>query len=92
MNWCCGELLWAILFIIIVICVALKPSIKHFEPIVTVSIKKTKSSNNNELFDKAKKALMELGFSATEAKKMLESINANTVEEFVKKAMEKIEV
>lgn len=92
MNWCCGELLWAILLIIVVILIVLTPSVKKTKPIITVNITKSKISNNNELFDKAKKALMELGFSATEAKKMLESINANTVEEFVKKAMEKIEV
>lgn len=54
---------------------------------------KTKSNKKeNGLVKEAKEVLVSMGFSATEAKDILRSIDANTVEEYIQKALNKVEI
>lgn len=54
--------------------------------------KSTKTKKSDPTWDEAKKTIVSFGFSATEAKKMLEGINANDVNTYVNEAMKKIDV
>jgi hypothetical protein len=53
---------------------------------------KIKKPVMNEVQKAAKVQLQSFGFSATEAKKMLEGINASTIEQYVQEAMRRVEV
>lgn len=55
---------------------------------VTSQPKKVKDT----LKEEAITTLKELGYTATESKKLVSNITANSVDEYVKKAMEQIEI
>ena len=54
--------------------------------------KKQRPSGLNDMQKAAKTQLQSFGFSATEAKKMLEGIKASTVEQYVNEAMKKVKI
>lgn len=58
----------------------------------TKQTKQTKQKKKDPLFKEAKEMLVNMGYSATEAKDLLQGVSGNDVQEYVQKAMEKVKV
>lgn len=56
--------------------------------------KKTKNNNKKEdgLVKEAKEMLVNMGYSATEAKELLSGVSGSSVQDYVQKAMEKVKI
>lgn len=93
------EYITPIIFVIVIILTIVSDKKKEKEPVITVRInppKKNKSGKRKMQSDpikqSAKSTLMTFGYSATEAKKALEGLNCNSVEEYVNQVMCKVKI
>lgn len=60
---------------------------------LNVRVKKPKQHKHKDpLFDEAKEMLVNMGYTATEAKDLLQGVTGTTAQEYVQKAMEKVKV
>lgn len=93
------EYITPIIFVIVIILTIVSDQKKEKEPVITVRInppKKNKSGKRKVQSDpikqSAKSTLMTFGYSATEAKKALEGLSCNSVEEYVNQVMCKVKI
>lgn len=68
--------------------VTVQPKPKRHKP----KPKPKRKTGLNDMQKLAKDTLVTMGYSATEAKKMLEGINASTPEQYVQEAMKRVKI
>lgn len=97
------EYITPLIFIIVIILTIINDQKKEKEekkePIITVKINPPKKNRYNRkktqsdpIKQSAKTTLMTFGYTATEAKKALEGLNCNSVEEYVNQVMCKVKI
>jgi len=86
-----------IVIIVLVVCKEL--TTKEPEPIVTFSFdvpknnkKKSVRAQPDPIKQSAKNILVSFGYTATEAKKMLQPLNCGTIDQYVNEAMKKVKI
>ena len=90
-----------IMCIVIMVLVVYKElTTKEPEPVITFSFEKPKynkkknsvKSQSDPIKQSAKNVLISFGYTATEAKKMLQPLSCGTVDQYVNQAMKKVKI
>jgi len=102
MNWNDMGYVTVVVCIVIVVLVTIKElTTKEPEPVITFNFdtpkcnKKKKNSvraQSDPIKKSAKNVLISFGYTATEAKKMLQPLSCGTVDQYVNQAMKKVKI